>query len=290
MDNSMKKDIMNCFTVDVEGFVESNVQSFPINAKYHDPNKENHEIEENTNFILNFLSELDTKGTFFFLGRIARDIPHLVREVAQYGHEIACHNYEHVRVFGVSKDEFKNKLEFAKKHLEDIAGKRVYGFRAPDFSITNSSIWALDVLKELGFIYDSSIYPTSLHDVYGIKGIDPFVHRLQNGLIEFPLSSIELLNKRLPFGGGGYFRLYPLFVTKRCIANRNKLGTPCMFYIHPYEVGPVIPKISEISHYRKFRHYYNCNTGNRRLRNILQTFKFTSVIEVLKHRNFLEDD
>lgn len=284
----MNNDVMNCFTVDVEGFVESNVQSFPISAKYYDKNKENYEIEENTNCILNVLSEMDIKGTFFFLGRIARDIPHLVKQVAKFGHEIACHNYEHIRVFGVSKDEFKNKLEYAKKHLEDLAGERVYGFRAPDFSITNASMWALDVLKELGFIYDSSIYPTSLHDVYGIKGIDPLVHRLQNGLIEFPLASIEILNKSVPFGGGGYFRLYPLFVTKRCIASRNKLGDPCMFYIHPYEVGPVIPRITEISSYRKFRHYYNCNKGSRRIKNILQSFKFTSVIEVLKRKNFLE--
>lgn len=282
--------IINCFTVDVEGFIESNVQSFLINAKYIDKNKENYEIEENTNYLLDILSSMNIKGTFFFLGRMARDIPHLVRKTARAGHEIACHNYEHIRVFGVSKNEFRSKLEYAKNHLEEISGKRVYGFRAPDFSITTSSMWALDVLQELGFIYDSSIYPTSLHDIYGIREIDPIVHRLQNGLIEFPLSTIKILNKRLPFGGGGYFRLYPLCITKHFIANRNRRGNSCMFYIHPYEVGPVIPRISGISSYRKFRHYYNCEAGSRRLKYILQKFEFTSIIEVLKQQKFLEDN
>ncbi len=284
---SEKSDIINCFTIDVEGFVESNLESFFIEEKYINRDKENYEIEKNTNCLLELLDDLGIKATFFFLGRIAKDIPHLVREAAQSGHEIACHSYEHCRIFRTSRNEFKEKLANAKNTLEDISGIRVYGFRAPDFSITNSSVWALDVLKEIDFVYDSSIYPIDLHDVYGIKEIDPVIHKLQNGLIEFPLSSIGFLKKRFPFGGGGYFRLYPLFLTKMCIAKTNRLGYPCMFYVHPYEVGPVIPKISGLSTYRKFRHYFNCSRGIRRLKEIFHVFKFGPAVDILKRQGLI---
>lgn len=287
MKDSIGPDIINCLSVDIEGFIESNLQSFHIDEKYIDKAREDYEIEKNTNFLLELLADLDIQATFFFLGRIAQDIPNLVKEVAQSGHEIACHSYEHVRIFGISKDEFKKKLASAKSCLENVSGRRVYGFRAPDFSITESSIWALDILKEIGFVYDSSIYPIGLHDVYGIKGIKPFIHKLSNGLIEFPLSSIEFLGRRFPFGGGGYFRLYPLFLTKLCIFKINRLEYPCMFYVHPYELGPIIPKILELSYYRKFRHYYNCKSGSRRLKEILQAFKFGPAVEILKLRKLI---
>ena len=136
--------------------------------------------------------------------------------------------------------------EAAKDQLEDVAGQKVYGFRAPDFSITEKSIWALDVLREAGFVYDSSIYPFGMHDVYGIKDAETSINKLPNGLLEFPMSTAKFLGKRIPFGGGGYFRLYPLWLTKMFINAVNKRGQPFMFYIHPYEIGPVIPKISEL--------------------------------------------
>lgn len=286
---SKGNDIINCLSVDVEGFVESNVQSFHIQEKYIDKTRGNYEIERNTSFLLELLSDTDIKATFFFLGRIAKDIPNLVKKAAQSGHEIACHSFEHVRIFGMRKNEFKEKLVVAKKRLEDVSGRLVYGFRAPDFSITEASLWALDILKEVGFYYDSSIYHIELHDVYGVKSIEPFIHKLPNGLIEVPLSSIEFFGKRFPFGGGGYFRLYPLYLTKFFITKYNKLGFPCIFYIHPYEVGPEIPDIPKLSFYRKFRHYYNCNNGCRRLKEMLQTFEFGTIVDILKQRDLIEE-
>jgi len=280
------KEILNCFSVDVEGFIESNVESFPIGEKYRDKKKGNYEIEKNVNYLLEFLSGFHVKGTFFFLGRIARDLPHLVKATAHHGHEIACHSYEHHRIFNMEKEQFREKVRSAKNILEDISGVRVCGFRAPDFSITESSLWALDVLKEVGFVYDSSIYPTDVHDVYGIRGTETAIHKLPNGLIEIPLSSTEILGKRLPFGGGGYFRIYPLFLTKLLIARQNRLGEACMFYIHPYEVGSEIPKIDELSYLRKFRHYYNCKLGTKRIENILGRFKFTTALNMLANRGF----
>ena len=278
----MDNQVINAFSIDVEGFVESNIQSFDIPDTYVNQQKEDSEIERNTNRLLEILDETDTKATFFFLGRIVRDIPGLVKTVARAGHEIGCHNYAHLRIFGIDKGEFREKLSATKLELEDVSGQGIYGFRAPDFSITEKSIWALDILKELGFVYDSSIYPFGLHDVYGIKNAESLIHTLPNGLVEFPMSTTEVFGKRIPFGGGGYFRLYPLVLTNIFLSKLNKQGHPAMFYIHPYEVGPVIPKVSELSCYRKFRHYYNCNKGSERARNLLRKFKFAPAIEVLK--------
>lgn len=280
--------VINAFSVDVEGFVESNIQSFHIPDRYINQAEENCEIEQNTNILLEILEEVKVKATFFFVGRLARDIPSLVKKVAQNGHEIGCHSYRHLRIFDIERDEFKEKLTAAKKDLEDISGQPVFGFRAPDFSITDKSIWALDILKELGFIYDSSIYPLGLHDVYGIRNAKSCIHILPNGLIEFPLSTIELLGNRIPFGGGGYFRLYPLWLTNIFLSKLNKQGHPAIFYIHPYEVGPLIPKVSEISAYRRFRHYYNCKNGSIRVKKLLQALRFSTAIEVLRDNNYVE--
>jgi polysaccharide deacetylase family protein (PEP-CTERM system associated) len=282
--------VMNAFSIDVEGFIESNVQSFHIPDKYINQSEENVEIERNTNALLEVLDEAKTKATFFFVGRLAKDTPGIIKEAAKAGHEIGCHSYAHIRIFGIDKNEFRQKLSAAKKQLEDVSGQRVYGFRAPDFSITEKTIWVLDILKELGFVYDSSIYPFGLHDVYGMKGANPFVHRLPNGLVEFPMSTIEVFGKRIPFGGGGYFRLYPLFLTKIFLSKLNKLGYPAMFYIHPYEAGPQIPRIAGMSYYRRFRHYYHCRNGQARLRKLLKAFKFCPAVEVLKNSKQLASE
>jgi polysaccharide deacetylase family protein (PEP-CTERM system associated) len=279
--------LLNALSVDVEGFVESNLQSFHIPEKYINQSQENYEIERNIDVLLEILRSHNVKGTFFCVGRIAKEIPDLVKRISAVGHEIGCHNFKHVRVFDTDRKEFKEKLGAAKKDLEDITGQKVCGFRAPDFSITEKSIWALDVLKELGFLYDSSIFPFGFHDIYGIKNAESHVHRLPNGLVEFPLSTIELCGKRIPFGGGGYFRLYPVWLTKFFIKAINNKEFPCMLYIHPYEIGPVIPKIKELSAYRKFRHYYHCRCGAKRFKMLLRTFRFLPIIEILKDRGVL---
>lgn len=280
--------LQNCLSIDVEGFIESNLESFPIAKKHLDKSRETYEIEQNIDRLVEFLAQMNVQATFFFVGRIARDIPRVVKQVAQAGHEIGCHGYEHNRVFGMSPNGFKEKLLAAKSWLEDRSGKRVYGFRAPDFSITRSSVWALDILKETGFVYDSSIYPIRVHDVYGIPGGKRFIHVLPNGLIEWPLATFEFLGARFPFGGGGYFRLYPLFITKFCISSLNRCSVPCMFYIHPYEVGPVIPIIPEMSAYRRFRHYHNCGGGGWRLKHLLEIFRFGPAIHILARMGHLQ--
>jgi polysaccharide deacetylase family protein (PEP-CTERM system associated) len=278
----------NCLSMDVEGFVESNLESFPVRDRQFDPGKENYEIEKNVDVFLELLAESHIRATFFIVGRIARDMPHVVKQLANMGHEVGCHNYEHRRIFGQEPRQFREGLLSAKRRLEDVTGTAVYGFRAPDFSITRSSIWALDILREAGFVYDSSIYPIRMHDVYGIDDANPDIHRMPNGLVEWPLATFSLLGTRFPFGGGGYLRLYPVSVTKHCIGAVNKKGSPCMLYIHPYEVGPIIPNIEGISAYRRFRHYHNCSEGWPRLKTVLQGFTFAPAIQILRQKGLLK--
>jgi polysaccharide deacetylase family protein (PEP-CTERM system associated) len=272
----------------VEGFVESNRESFHVDAKYIDPARENDEIRKNTAVCLELLEETGVKATFFIVGRIAYDIPELVKQIAKAGHEIGCHNYEHVRLFGTNKKDFTEKISIAKAKLEDISGQKVLGYRAPEFSITSKTLWAVDALRETGFVYDSSVYPVGMHDVYGIKNAEPVIYRFENGLIEFPMATSVVLGKRIPFGGGGYFRLYPLWLTGRFLSKINKQGHACMIYMHPYEIGPEIPKITELSAYRKFRHYYNCKNGTRRVKKLLRMFRFAPTIDVLRQLNLFE--
>jgi polysaccharide deacetylase family protein (PEP-CTERM system associated) len=277
--------VLNALTVDVEGFVESNRESFAIPARYQDPARESREIRVNTDATLALFAELGVRGTFFVVGRIARDLPDVVRAIAAAGHEVGCHNFEHRRISGLTPAVLRAGLARALSDLGDLAGASVLGFRAPDFSITRHSLWALDILRELGLAYDSSIYPIAGHDVYGIPEWSPRIQRLPNGLVELPLSTFPLLGRRLPFGGGGYFRLYPLAMTRLLVDRVNRVEQPAMFYIHPYEVGPEIPRIVELPAVRRFRHYLRCGRRDRIVR-LLHGRRFGPVRDVLKECGF----
>jgi polysaccharide deacetylase family protein (PEP-CTERM system associated) len=277
---------VNCLSIDVEGFLESNLESVPGAASFRDLRRENYEIETNVDAALQLFDEAGVHATFFVVGRIAQDIPQVVRRIADGGHEIGCHSYEHLRVYGLDRHEFGAKLAAGKKNLEDTAGAPVVGFRAPDFSITRSSRWALDLLVEAGFVYDSSIYPIGLHDVYGIPDSPARIHVLPNGLVEWPLSTFEVLGIRFPFGGGGYFRLYPLAITAHYLSSWNQRGQPCMVYLHPYEIGPIVPHVP-MSPYRKFRHNYNCGAGTPRLKRLFRDFRFGPARDILSGMGLL---
>jgi polysaccharide deacetylase family protein (PEP-CTERM system associated) len=282
--------VINAMSVDVEGFIESNWQSFEIPTRYVDSAREDYEVRTNVATLVELLDGLGIRATFFFLGRIGRDLPDVVREVAELGHEIGSHSYDHLRVFGMERSEFKEAASRSRRQLEDAAGVPVRGFRAPDFSIRRSSQWAVDELAAAGYAYDSSFYPISGHDVYGVPDAPHGIHRHPNGLVEFPLATSSLFGRRFPFGGGGYFRLYPLAVTAALLRKRNNGQEPCMVYIHPYEVGPVIPHVVELSAYRRFRHYHGCRHGARRLRRLLAQFRFAPAIDVLRLGGWLPTD
>lgn len=282
--------MLNAISVDVEGFAESNEESFPVPRAFLDPIARDREVATNVRAALALFDAAGTRTTMFFLGRIARDDPGLVREVADAGHEIGCHGEAHRRLFNLDPSAFHESVRAARERLEDVSGRPVKGFRAPDLSITQASRWALDALLDAGFSWDSSISPTSIHDVYGIAGTPPVIHRLPNGLVEFPVSTFGFLGRRIPYAGGGWFRLYPLSVTRWFVRRDNNAGRPAMVYIHPYELGPEMPDIPGLSAVRRFRHYYNCAGGGRRMREFLDGLAFGPVSQVLAEQGWSTPD
>jgi polysaccharide deacetylase family protein (PEP-CTERM system associated) len=284
--------VLNAFSVDVEGFVEANAEAFPATARPQAQTDLNvaDEIRRNTHAILDLMDETEVKGTFFILGRIALDMPTLVADVASRGHEVGCHSHEHLRLFGMPPERVRHAVIQAKSCLEDAAGAAVIGFRAPDFSITADSLWVLDILREAGFLYDSSVVPTGVHDVYGVASALPTIHRLENGLVEFPPTTFKIGYTRVPFGGGGYFRLYPYRVTQALLSRANRRGEPIMHYIHPYEVGPLIPRVDGLPRSRRFRHYHRCGSLHGRTRRMLRDFRFAPVSEVLREHGMFDGE
>jgi polysaccharide deacetylase family protein (PEP-CTERM system associated) len=248
------------------------------------------EIEENLNVTLELLHEHGVTATFFFLGRIAISAPRLVKRVLEAGHEIGCHSLNHLRITGQSRDEFRRDLHVAKSSLEDASGARVIGFRAPDFSIGDGNLWAFDELLEAGFRYDSSVVPTSIHDVYGMVNTPEGIFRWPNGLVEFPLPIARFFRFRIPIGGGGYFRLFPQSWTVRAFESRNSRNQPATFYIHPYEIGPVAPRLPGLSFARRFRHYVRLAAGSERIAPLLKSVSFSSMADILRSRGFLDSE
>lgn len=284
----LSDDVAVCaFTVDVEGFAESHAQSVRINESYLDLPTMDREIEENLGVTLAMLEAHQVKATFFFLGRIAHSAPKLVRRVAAAGHEIGCHSLNHVRITGQSRDEFRRDLRDAKSALEDAAGTEVIGFRAPDFSIGKTNEWAFDELAEAGFAYDSSVVPTAVHDVYGMRGVPKAIFRWHSGLVEFPMPVRRILGRDIPCGGGGYYRLFPLSWSLRFFRDRHSRAMPTSFYIHPYEIGPVAPGLPGLSLARRFRHYVRLGRGAERIPPLLRAVPFTTMAQVLTNGGFL---
>jgi len=233
-------------------------------------------VEANTRKILALLRETGTHATFFILGWIAERCPELVREIDRDGHEVASHGYAHRLVYDMTPDAFREDLLRSKRILEDIVGKPVLGYRAPSFSITPRNLWALDVLKEAGFQYDSSIFPISMHDRYGFAGAStrPFVW--PNGLVEIPLAVYPLGRHMLPVAGGGYFRLFPYWYFRRAFTRLNRERRAFTFYLHPWELDPDQPRMRVPWLYR-FRHYVNLHKTEARLRRLIGDFRFTTL-------------
>ncbi len=236
--------------------------------------------------LLDLLQESNTKATFFVLGYQAEKTPELIRQLSDSGHDIASHGYSHRFVYQQTPDEFRTELRKSKVILEDICGQPIDGYRAPFFSITNASLWALDILLEEGFKYDSSLFPVKNYR-YGVKGAQrkPGWITTQDGnrLFEIPLSTVRLPNpamrmaRNIPMSGGGYFRLYPYALTKllvRCL-EKERLGL--VFYMHPWEYDPDHPKVEFPRAFPKFTHYLNLHTSAEKTRRLLSDFQFKTI-------------
>jgi polysaccharide deacetylase family protein (PEP-CTERM system associated) len=231
-------------------------------------------IEENTAKLLSIFDEFSVKGTFFTLGWVAKRFPKLIREVGDRGHEIACHSHIHRSIFSMTSDEFREDTLQAKQVLEDLVGKRVYGYRAPSFSIRANSLWAFEILAELGFLYDSSVFPVK-HANYGWPHAprSPFRIATPCGAItEFPMPTLEWRGQRAPIGGGAYLRLLPYWYTRWGIRYLNESeGLSACLYMHPWEVDCEQPKMNG-SPSALIRHYFGLRGTESKFRRLLSDF------------------
>jgi len=280
--------MINAFTVDVEDYFQVEAFSGVINRNTWDDFS--CRVEANTDIILKLLDDANVKGTFFVLGWIAKRYPGVVKKISEMGHEVSSHGMSHQLIYNQDQNVFRNETIDSKKLLEDLSQQPVNGYRAATYSITNKSLWALDVLCEAGFKYDSSIFPI-VHDRYGISGINTEPHVLvtekNNSIVEFPISVYKNRLFNLPISGGGYFRLFPYFFTKNMLKSLNKKNKEFVFYIHPWEVDNKQPVVDDISRFTKFRHYNNIDQCKDRLEKLLQDFRFSTVTEVLGNLNLL---
>jgi len=243
-----------------------------------------------TERILDILDREHVRATFFVLGWVAERHPSLVREIASLGHEIGCHGFGHRMIQHLTRSEFEQDVRRAKSALEDASGHAVIGYRAPTFSVMRETLWSLSVLYEAGFRYDSSIFPI-VHDRYGIPDAPRFPHRLKtlNGgdLIEFPMSTVLMLGRRVPVGGGGYFRIMPYSLTRRALRRINARDRqPAMVYLHPWELDPDQPRLP-VGPLTRFRHLVNVGKTEARLVRLLGDFAFAPAAEVLAETGLL---
>ena len=268
--------ITNHLTIDVEEYFQ--VSAFESIISPDDWAHMEFRVEQNTTKMLDLLEEYKVKATFFVVGWVAEKHPHLVKKISQQGHEIGCHSYKHRKVYDLTPDEFRQDTQKAKYILEQVIGNKVLGYRAPSYSITNRSLWALDILEQIGFTYDSSIFPIH-HDLYGLPGAPRFRYTIPNkSLIEYPISTASVLGMRIPIAGGGYFRLFPYWFTKLMLKRINhKEGKPFIFYCHPWEIDPSQPRLTNAKLFSKFRHYNNLAKTSSRLKYLLQDFQFRPI-------------
>jgi polysaccharide deacetylase family protein (PEP-CTERM system associated) len=237
-------------------------------------------LENGLDVILSILDETCIKCTFFCLGWIAKQYPQIIKKLSDEGHEIGSHGFCHEKVYDMTQKTFREEMEMTKKLLEDITGTSVLGHRSPFFSITRKSLWALQVLKEVGFEYDCSISPIETWR-YGISSSPDYLYKIKEvDIIEYPVSNFSLFGKKMGVGGA-YFRIFPYFYFKKLFQNRSQTGQPGMLYVHPWEYDPEHPVID--FHWRaKLTHYYNLKGMKKRTEKLLRSFSFTTVKDVIE--------
>jgi polysaccharide deacetylase family protein (PEP-CTERM system associated) len=282
----IKMQIANGLSVDVEDYFHAEAITGQIGRHNWDtmPSR----VVENTNRVLDLLGEHDVRATFFVLGWVAEHFPHLVREIHSRGHEIACHSYWHRLIYELTSEEFREDTYRAKDVIESAVGIQIIGYRAPSFSVTKRSLWALEILGELGFQYDSSIFPIR-HDLYGIPDHPRFLCQYgkdgRSNIMELPISTWRLTSFNFPFGGGGYLRILPLAYTRRAFRSVNEQEQqPVIVYFHPWEIDPEQPRL-KVPLRSRFRHYTNLNAMRGRIGALLHSYEFVPLCELLSEKS-----
>ncbi len=273
---------LNALTVDVEDYYH--VSAFEQSVRRDSWDQYASRVVGNTQRLLELFARHEVQATFFVLGWVAEREPQLVREIHAAGHEIGSHGYWHRLIYRQSADEFRDDLRRARVALEDAVGIPIKAYRAPSFSITGQSQWAFEVLVEEGFQIDSSVFPIR-HDRYGIPGANPRIHRVETpsgSLWEFPPSVVKFAGMTLPIGGGGYLRLYPLWVTCRGLKRINRREqSPFLVYVHPWEIDASQPRMAVASLLSRFRHYVNLGRTEGKLDVLLSRFRFGPLGDVV---------
>jgi polysaccharide deacetylase family protein (PEP-CTERM system associated) len=287
----LRKDatIRNALTIDVEDYYHVSAFERWIPRDAWDGLESR--VERSTWKILHLLEKADVQATFFILGWVAKNCPALVRAIRRAGHEIGCHSYWHRLVYEQTPSQFREDLRRARGVLEGVTGQRVLAYRAPSFSITKRSLWALDVLIEEGFRVDSSIYPT-YHPRYGLPGAPLRPHRIERptgSLWECPPPVHRFFGYPLAVGGGGYLRLFPYTLTRHWLRKANRAGRPNVVYLHPWELDPDQPRFA-FGRLRTFRHYVNLHKAEGRLSRLLEDFRFGTLTDMLSAQHGVRDE
>jgi polysaccharide deacetylase family protein (PEP-CTERM system associated) len=273
--------VVNALTVDVEDYFH--VSAFDSVVSRATWEQFDSRVVTNTERLLDLFDRAGVKATFFVLGWVAARFPSLVRRIAAAGHEVASHGHNHQLVYLLTPAQFREDVRAAKAAIEDASGARVAGYRAPSYSIIESSLWALDVLVEEGYTYDASIFPIH-HDRYGIPGARRHPHtvpRASGTLVEMPGSTVRIAGINLPVAGGGYFRLLPYGWTRWGIRRVNQTERqPVVFYCHPWEIDPDQPRV-KVGRMTRMRHYRGLEKTAQRLARLLGDFKFDTMASVL---------
>ena len=271
--------MINLLTVDLEDYyhVSGMADVAPI-EKWDDFKSR---IENNVDVLLETLGE--TKATFFVLGWVAEKYPCLIRKISGSGHEIASHGRNHRLITQMSKEEFTTDLELSIKTLEDLTGNSIIGYRAPSFSITDQTSWAFEIMANQGLKYDSSVFPKKRRRGGMARAeLKPYVIETSSGrIVEFPLTVCSFIRKKLPVGGGGFFRLYPYWMTRAMIKSINSSSRPTIVYIHPWELDARQPRLKSLISRDGFNHYIGLRSTVKKLRKLLLDFKFTTIKEYL---------
>ena len=275
-----RKPVFHHFTVDVEEYFQVLALEPYIARSQWDaiPRR----LDVGLRLLLELLSEHETRATFFVLGWIAERAPELVKEIAEGGHEIASHGSNHQRVTTLTRDEFRESVRSSKRALEDITGGAVVGYRAPNFSIVRGGEWALEILQEEGYRYDSSLFPVR-RSGYGFVGgeRDPHLLQLASGTLhEVPPATLKIGRAILPAGGGAYLRHLPYWFVYAALRSAEHRGMPGTFYIHPWELDAGQPRI-RTPFLTRVRHYGGLSRTAPRVRRLLESFRFQPIAATL---------
>lgn len=267
-----KKGRLNAMTVDVEDYFQVSAFEDVLPSEKWDSIELR--VDRNTHRLLDLFAEHNVKSTFFTLAWVAKRCPEVIKRIVSEGHELASHGVAHQRLTTMSPEQAKHDIQTSKSILEDISGTEIRGYRAPSFSVNENNEWVYDILLETGFKYSSSTYPIE-HDLYGVPNWPRFKYTRPEGIVEIPVPTVQNKGNNIGIGGGGYFRLYPYWLSKKRIETfMRQENAPYSFYFHPWEIDPEQPKINDASFKSKVRHYINLGRMEGKLVNLLSDYRW----------------